>query len=61
MAHTCAHHDCKCEVEPEQRYCGDYCKEAAEASAAAEAFGMSVCRCNHEPCIRKELRGAGKA
>ena len=52
MDETCAHHDCACAVPEGDRYCGDYCRESAQNSDVAEAFSMSVCRCNHLECLQ---------
>ncbi|MGE3171837.1 MAG: hypothetical protein AB7O97_04375 [Planctomycetota bacterium] len=49
--HGCAHHCCACTIPRSERYCSAHCREVAERRGAAEALGMSVCRCNHADCI----------
>lgn len=47
----CNHAGCRCEIEPGEKYCGDYCRE--EPFTGMEQKPMS-CRCGHEPCSSPE-------
>lgn len=41
----CAQTSCKCEVRGEEdRYCGEYCREARDITEIG-------CGCEHPPCI----------
>jgi hypothetical protein len=41
----CAHEQCKCKVSSTDRFCSDYCKDAAEI----EEIELQ-CACGHPPC-----------
>jgi hypothetical protein len=41
----CAHDQCKCEVSSTERFCSDYCKDAAEIEEVE-----LQCACGHAPC-----------
>jgi len=45
MDKKCGHEMCRCAVPEHQRYCSDYCKDAAE-----EKEIEIQCDCKHEPC-----------
>jgi hypothetical protein len=45
----CAHVPCTCRVGPEQDYCGESCRLAAESQS-----GTSGCECGHAACGRLE-------
>jgi hypothetical protein len=47
---VCIHAGCRCEVEPGESYCGDYCR--GEPQTGMEAQSMS-CRCGHEGCSER--------
>jgi hypothetical protein len=40
----CAHLPCMCEVKPDQKYCGDTCRDAGSEEVEI------ACECNHEVC-----------
>jgi uncharacterized membrane protein len=43
--HNCAHSECKCVVGANERYCSDYCSDAAD-----EQETELQCDCKHAPC-----------
>jgi hypothetical protein len=40
----CAHIPCTCEVKPDQKYCGDACRDAGSEEVEI------ACECKHEAC-----------
>jgi hypothetical protein len=43
----CNHAQCRCEIEEDEEYCSDYCRE--EIHTGMESVPL-VCRCGHSPC-----------
>jgi hypothetical protein len=44
---NCQHMGCRCQVEPGQELCGDYCREHASDASHEE----HVCECGHDACM----------
>jgi hypothetical protein len=40
-------HGCRCQAEPGQEFCGDYCREHARDPAHEE----HRCECGHDACM----------
>ncbi len=43
--HKCAYEECKCQIPSDQKYCSDYCSDAAEVHEIS-----LQCDCQHAPC-----------
>lgn len=43
---NCQHMGCRCQVEPGQEFCGDYCREHSGDAAHEE----HMCECGHDAC-----------
>ena len=41
----CAHEQCKCQVSSTEKFCSEYCKDAAEIEEVE-----LQCACEHSPC-----------
>jgi hypothetical protein len=54
LQEQCHYAPCTCRVEPGERYCSDYCRDAAESSApearGAEITRLDRCGCDHAEC-----------
>ncbi|HUF79897.1 MAG TPA: hypothetical protein VMN03_02085 [Burkholderiales bacterium] len=50
---NCAHPGCLCQVNPGERYCGDYCRDAAEQRKPSDPpmrTQPARCGCGHAAC-----------
>ena len=43
----CNHGGCRCKIEVDERYCGDYCRDERYTGMESKAM---TCRCGHEAC-----------
>ena len=43
--HKCAYEECNCQIPSDQKYCSDYCSDAAEVHEVS-----LQCDCQHAPC-----------
>ena len=41
--HPCAHKPCICEINSDQSFCSDHCRDQAKASS-------DICQCGHTDC-----------